>query len=344
MRVAVDLRVLIEPFESGISVYAKAMVLEMQKIKGVELELFYQARERCERVHKMFPKVQHVPISTMWHRMKSLLRFPVLPEGYFKKRPDIIWLPNRKEFYRTDIPVVMTVHDLVPERYGWTMSWKGRVLHKVFSLKRLLKLCDGVLVPTSSVGVSLPRGIKKEVTYEGVELAKKVEVPKRAKQFSKRPFFLTISPADPRKRLEWTIEMARAFPKMNFVIAGMKQGDKRFGRFRVKEAKNLFLLGRVTEREKLWLLRHARALLALSHYEGFDLPILEAVTAKCPVIMSNIAVHNELYRGTFVDSLDDLKAAIYGGAKIAQPRGDYSWESAAKRSLLLFRNVISNKN
>jgi len=316
------------------------MLSEFLKMKGVEVELFYQSRKRCERVHKMFPGVRHIPISTFWHRFKSLLRFPVLPDGYFKKKPDVIWLPNRKEFYRTEIPVVMTVHDLVPERFGRTMSVKGRILHKLFSLKRILRLCDGVIVPSSSVGVSLPRGLRKEVTFEGVSLAKKTEKVK-----VKKPFFLTIAPADPRKRLSWTVQMAKEFPKMNFVIAGMKEGDKRFGRCKIKESKNLFLLGRVSEEEKTWLLRNARALLALSRYEGFDLPVLEAVKAKCPVIMSDIAVHRELYKDAdFVGNLEELRAAILRDARVPKPRGDYTWEGAAKRALLLFRRVVADKN
>ena len=45
MRVAIDLRTLLEPFESGISVYTKAMLSEFLKMKGVEVELFYQSRK-----------------------------------------------------------------------------------------------------------------------------------------------------------------------------------------------------------------------------------------------------------------------------------------------------------
>lgn len=341
MRLAIDLRSLLEPFESGVSVYTRAMVTEFLRMRDLDVELFYQARKRCGSLHKEFPGVRHIEMSTFWHRLKSLLCFRALPDDYFEKRPDLIWLPDRREFFKTDIPVVMTVHDAVPERFSWTLSWKGRILHRIFPLRRLLKLCKAVLVPSFTVGSDLPRGVRKEVTYEGASFVERAEAVK-----VKKPYFLAISPADPRKRLDWVFEMARLFPKKNFVVAGMKKGDKRFSRLRLKKLKNVSLLGRVSEGEKLWLLKNAEAFLAVSAYEGFDLPVLEAAKAKCPIIMSDIAVHHELYKDAcFVSDECELRAAIYGGnARVPKLRGDYTWAGAAKRALLLFRRVVADKN
>lgn len=381
MRIAVDLRSLLEPFESGVKVYTQEMVTEFLRLEklgvGLKVDLFYQSRKRCERLHRQFPSVRHVKISTFIHRAKSVFGFRKLPDEYFAAKPDVIWLPDRREFYKTDVPVVMTIHDLVPEKYGKTLSFKGRVLHKIFSLKRSLKLCDGVLTPSYSTFVSVQKYmrkdkcVEKEVTYEGVNLALNETMPDLPKALKRNlkggnlrsEFFLMISPADPRKRFDWVLDMACRFPKVNFVVAGMKGQDKRFSRVggksvtaeKIKKMPNLFVLGRVTESEKLWLLRHAKALLALSKYEGFDLPVLEAVTTKCPVILSNIAVHHELYHldaACVVDDKTDLIAAISrmvsssnsGKSCVPKPRGEYSWERAAARALLLFRRVVGNKN
>lgn len=350
LRIAVDLRPLLEPHESGVTVYTKAMVAELLKLKGVGLDLFYQSSEKNDKIHVLFPKVRHVEISNTRFHLKSLFRFLELPEGFFVKKPDLIWLPDRRPFYRTEIPVVMTIHDQVPEKFARTLSIKSRVWHRLFSLKRLLRLSSGILLPSSTSGLTLPRSLQKEVTFEGANLAKSVKAPENNKKLNKRPFFLSISPADPRKRLNWVLEMAKKFPKAHFAIVGLKPGDKRFAKAGLKKMKNLFLYPQVSEEEKLWFLRNARALLSLSVYEGFDLPVLEAVRAKCPVIMSDIAVHNELYRceQPMVGNLDDLRFAIHkalnGDVKVPKPRGVYDWEGAAKRALLLFRRVLSNKD
>ena len=345
LRLAVDLRPLLEPFESGVTQYASAMLRELLKRRDVELDLFYQARQRCERIHEKFPSVRHLPISNTVFHLRSLLGTPRLPADYFKVKPDLIWIPDRRPFYKTGIPLVMTVHDRVPELCARTLSLKGRLWHRIFNLKRLLRLCSGVLLPSFTSGASLPSKLLKEVSYEGAELAFAVEPARQPTG----DFFLAISPCDPRKRLPWIFKMAQRFPKFHFVVLGLKPGDSRFANLRLQKLKNLELRGPVTEGEKTWFLRHAAALLALSSYEGFDLPVLEAVTAKCPVILSDIAVHHELYKEAwFVKTEAELEAALYRSKHskipVPKPRGIYTWEKAAERALLLFGRVLHHKD
>ena len=350
MRLAIDLRPLLDPFESGVTVYTKAMVAEFSKSADWRLDLFYQARKRDERIHALFPRVRHLPISNSWYHLRSLFKFPRLPKGYFPREPDLIWLPDRRPFYRTQIPLVMTVHDLAPEKCPRALSLKSRLWHAIFRLKRLLKLCDGILVPSETTAAALAEKCGKlnlKVTYEGANLVKNEERPKFAKRITQRPFFFTISPADPRKRLSWIIEMARLMHRINFVIVGVKENDKRFSRMKMKERKNLFLLSQISEGEKLWLLKRAKGLLALSEYEGFDLPVLEAVKAKCPVLMSDISVHHELYKTPecFVANTRELVAQInQNKLKVPVPRRNYSWGFSANRALLFFGGVVADKN
>lgn len=348
-RLAVDLRPLLERHESGVTHYAKALVHEfLQRGDLVELDLFYQARTRCEALHHLFPQVRHIPLSNTRFHLRCLLGFPTLPEAYFPHKPDLIWIPDRRPFYRTTIPLVMTVHDKVPELYPSTLSWKSRLWHLIFPLRRLLRLCSGLLVPTFTISQALQTKLPKEVTYEGAELEKATEPTFLSKKFPKR-FYLMISPSDPRKRLDWVLRLAERFPKENFVIIGLKKQDKRFASIRLRKRSNLFPFSQITEGEKAWFLRRAKALLALSRYEGFDLPVLEAVAAKCPVIMSDISVHNELYKNALmVRSFQELEQAVQRlrtfNAPVPQPRGRYTWEAAAQRSLLFFLRILFYKN
>lgn len=355
MRLAIDLRPLLEPCESGVTLYTKAMVKEFFKKKDLELDLFYQARNRFEPIHRLFPQVRHIPISNTVFHLHALFAFPSLPHTYFPQSPGLIWIPDRRPFYRSSIPLVMTIHDRVPEFYKHTLSFKSRLWHFLFPLKRLLKLCSGILVPSFTVGETLRQKISKEVTYAGAEVSKNEKIPLRARNILKVPFFLLISPSDPRKRLNWMFKMAVIFPKANFVVIGLKSKETRFAQTRLsqeifKRRRNIYLFSEVSDEEKSWFLHHAKALLALSEYEGFDLPVLEAVEARCPVIMSGISVHHELYKstGAFVENLQELKLALYralnGQLKVPTPRGVYTWGKAADRALFLFRRVLANKN
>lgn len=58
--------------------------------------------------------------------------------------------------------------------------------------------------------------------------------------------------------------------------------------------KNLHFLGRVTEEEKIRLFRASDVYVLPTRYEGFGLPLLEAMSAGCPVVSSDIPVVNEI--------------------------------------------------
>jgi glycosyltransferase involved in cell wall biosynthesis len=71
------------------------------------------------------------------------------------------------------------------------------------------------------------------------------------------------------------------------------------------------------------LMSGARAVLAPSAIEGFDLPALEALSLGVPVIASDIPVHRELARGArLVDPLDGPGWAAAVAAACAPPRAD----------------------
>jgi glycogen synthase len=98
--------------------------------------------------------------------------------------------------------------------------------------------------------------------------------------------------------------LARAMPAVlqrcpgaTFLFAG--QNPARAGDLtRICEANgslsSLVLLGRVSEEEKVRLMRSADCLVYPTRYESFGLPPLEAMAAGCPVVASNLPVVNEM--------------------------------------------------
>lgn len=339
--IAVDCRALIEKRVSGVSVYAEAIIKELKKHPAVKLKLFYQNAKRADHLHKRYPEILWIKKSSRLFHLTCLVWKPKMT---FDLEADVFWLPDRRPFYRTEIPVVMTIHDMVPKRHPQSLSLKSRLWHRLFSTKKLLKGVDGVICPSFTVESEIPREMLRCVSYEGASLTGKGEPIKKLKDFS-----LLLAPADPRKRFNWMIRLAKEFPKDQFVWAGVKPNDDRFKKKKSKLPRNIRRLNQITEDQKTWLLRNARLLFALSEYEGFDLPVLEAVRAKTPVILSDISVHQELYRGTnFVGTYDELRTEYLRSRQnvlaIPEPRGDYRWEAAAERSLLFLRRVIEHKD
>ncbi len=110
------------------------------------------------------------------------------------------------------------------------------------------------------------------------------------------------------------------------------------------------------DEEVCLLYQRALALVFPSFYEGFGLPPLEAMSAGCPVVLSDIPSHRELCGGAaeYVDpgSPDDIARGIRSvcedGARRAELRArgllraeDFSWARTALQTLEVFREVAA---
>jgi glycosyltransferase involved in cell wall biosynthesis len=111
----------------------------------------------------------------------------------------------------------------------------------------------------------------------------------------------------------------RAVPEARFVfVSHNRSGEAELLRLVAEGgvAGRLELLGRVSEDEKLGLLRAAAVVAAPSRYEGFGIPLIEALAAGAPVVTTDVTAGNEVIaherNGLLVPygDVDALAAAI----------------------------------
>ena len=82
----------------------------------------------------------------------------------------------------------------------------------------------------------------------------------------------------------------KLMPEKHLYIAGndsTEYADKIRNRIKQESIKNITLLGIVTQEEKVWLYQHCEAFVFPSLFEGFGLPVIEAMLFKKPVISSS---------------------------------------------------------
>jgi len=121
------------------------------------------------------------------------------------------------------------------------------------------------------------------------------------------PYILSLGALEPRKGAEHLIALARylakSAPNLSLVIGAGRYGDPRF----ISEAEklpNVLLKGYVGGDELLKLIKGARALLMLSRYETFGIPVIEAMAVGTPVIAARFAALPEIVgeAGILVDA------------------------------------------
>ena len=111
------------------------------------------------------------------------------------------------------------------------------------------------------------------------------------------PLFLFVGPGDPRKDVG-TFQRAFALlharhPGAQAFVVG--EAGRVFARRELRPGPGETWTGRVDDDALFALMRRATALVMPSRYEGFGLPILEALARGCPVIASDLPVFRETF-------------------------------------------------
>ncbi|MDZ7761277.1 MAG: glycosyltransferase family 1 protein [Desulfovermiculus sp.] len=171
-------------------------------------------------------------------------------------------------------------------------------------------------------------------------------------------YLLFVGTLEPRKNLDLIIEaLGRIQGDIPLVLTGWKGwGDKpwmeRAREYRIDT--NIYLTGYIDEQSLACLYSGAQALLYPSKYEGFGLPVLEAMACGCPVISSNAASLPEVAEDAalYVDPHDPDSLAeaitrfVYDGelrqtmrVKGLDQAARFSWQDAAKWTIEVFDKV-----
>ena len=233
-----------------------------------------------------------------------------------QQEPNIFWgaqnlLPR---YLPKEIPAVVTIHDCVHRHnLKYSPSLVHNLVHRYYfpqSIQRSFKIlavsnfvADEIQryfdVPTSSIEV-IPLGVNPIFLKEGINSQKVSDTRKRYSLNS--PYILSVGTLEPRKNLSILLRAFNLLPpsvqhKYQLVFAGKKGWHQRkFTKYlKSYEAKSqVKILGYVPRQDLAHLYAGAEVLAFPSHYEGFGLPLLEAMSAGCPVIACRTAAIQEV--------------------------------------------------
>lgn len=274
---------------------------------------------------RLTPNLHRLMIGTVGRpRLERL--FPVV-----ERASAILWPNFVRTPHRLDVPEVVIVYDATfrshPEDKPWwfNLGWGRLVQQALNSPARCVSISRAAADDlTRHFDVRRPL----EVLFPGVPPAC---APNASVEVPALPYVLAIGTASSRKNVDLVLRAHELLPVAArpgvVVVGGGHPGSP-----------HVDVRGTVDDAELSALLSGAAALVAPSFAEGFDLPVIEALSAGIPVLASDIPVHREVLGPEWpwffgVDDVHGLSALLGGIRTLGRvPDVDlarFDWERSA---------------
>ena len=200
-------------------------------------------------------------------------------------------------------PLAVTVHGFAPVSLnGWEYfrTLKGLVMSGLYAKHKRERWREARTAVGSIIAVSA--FVKDEaIRFTGVP-ADRIHVCHHGvdsnaftpgSETESEPYFFHISNDEPRKNVHAIVRAFRQLRRHCRVQLVLKLPEERARNYEKIEGVRV-VSGFLTTEELVRLYRHALAFIFPSLYEGFGLPILEAMACGCPVITSNVSACPEI--------------------------------------------------
>jgi glycosyltransferase involved in cell wall biosynthesis len=260
----------------------------------------------------------------------------------------------------SNIPSVTTIHDISPISHPEWFSKRYVALYRLLTA-HTARTTDQIITVSKfardEIAERYPKTRKRIVSiYNGVTerdwgAGKEVDV------LLDREYFLFVGAMNPRKNLQTLIESYRVYRNrtddpIELVLAGPDRDV--FASSNLPRTAGVRTFGFVPEDQLVWLYRNATAFVFPSLYEGFGLPIIEAMSAGTPVITSDrgamaevagdaallvdpnnaTALANALLRVT-TDPIIRDNLASRGPVRASE----FTWRRAAERTMEVYQST-----
>jgi glycosyltransferase involved in cell wall biosynthesis len=256
-----------------------------------------------------YVKSWYVPV-----RKLNVLAFEASP--MLARNCDVYWGTNHIIPALARGPKVVTIHDLLLFKYPDDQRWSGYSRRRLISsIKRAGRVVT-VSRTTADDLIHMFPGIagKVEVVRSGFDHPASVCPVKACSE----PYVVMLGAHRPRKNLPLAIATVARVRELGHRIRLVVTGEVH-ACFRPLLRSNDFVYaaGTLPREEMFSLISNARALLFPSMYEGFGFPILESMSANCPVIAMDTPISRE----------------IGGTGAFYQPNDAASWSKCLDRLL-----------
>jgi glycosyltransferase involved in cell wall biosynthesis len=380
MKIGIDIsRTIEEP--TGVGYYAKNLVHALSKVDSVNEYLLYGIFYECYPKEWKKAPIPNSPnfklhqkhslswfIRKRWkngrrYKEKLLGEIDILHSTAFTMPP--IYGPK----------IVVTIHDLscfVYPQYHTEANYQfvTRNVHQAARRASFIiadsentkrEIMRFLHVPEEKIGVIYLAAEERYNEKRSLEFITQV----KKKYHIQKPYFLTVGSLEPRKNLATALMAFKALLEIRridyqFVVIGGKGWKNESFYQLLKKLRiddHLVFTGYVPEEDLPALYQGAEIFVYPSFYEGFGLPVLEAMASGTPVITSNTSSLPEVAGDAALlvnpkevfEIYEAMEALITNPSLRKELRGKgldqskkFSWEKTARQTLEIYQKVVAN--
>ncbi len=250
------------------------------------------------------PAARHALAYLYWYNIAA-------PLALKKYKPDCWWQPYGFCSLTTGIPQLMVIHDLAYLHHPGFIAWHHRIFYQLFTAKFIKKANSLVTVSEFSKADMVKQfkiAVNKIEVISGAARADFQPIGWQEKEAVKAmhtqgsEYFLFTGGIHPRKNL---LNLLKAFSKfkkwqqsnMKLLVAGRLawKYDSLVEKLKsYKYREDVVMLGYLSDKELQEITASAYALVYPSFFEGFGLPVMEAMQSGVPVICSDTSSMPEI--------------------------------------------------
>ena len=380
MRIGIDCRTILNPHSgerAGVGHYVDGLVSALiDRYPDAEFVLYFDYRVRdISGFARKNVKVKHFPFSQYGKYLSFGYSHMLITAYLLKEGLDILHVPAGSIPFTYPKKVVYTVHDLAIFKHPeWFPS---SFISRNVLVPQTIRKADAIIAVSASTAHDLKQlfnvpSKKVSIIHHGFDVHK-IPLKRRANETIEKyklpkRYVLFVGTIEPRKNVEGLMRAFVALQEKNPALADVAlvlAGQEGYHSEQVmqtlmalKTKRSIRYIGYVTHNEKVELLRHAAAFVFPSFYEGFGLPILEAMALGVPVVTSKTTSMPEIAEraALFIDPTnvaditrglrevltkpDVAKRLHEAGPKQA---AKFSWQRCAEETMAVYRKVAGKK-
>ncbi|MCK5617100.1 glycosyltransferase family 4 protein [Candidatus Pacearchaeota archaeon] len=295
-----------------------------------------------------------IPFPRLWTQLRLSW------EIWRNKRIDNLFIPSHVMPLIHPKNTTITIHDVAFKRFPNSYGWLSRT-YLDFGAKFAVKRAQKIIVPSEATKQDLIKFYQANpdkitvipLGFEAPDIELTTEdIAKTLNEYHLKPrhYFLFVGRIETKKNLRILIEAFKEVhknnPYMKLVLAG-KPGVGFAEILRGTEGDNIILTDYIGEKEKWALMANCLAFTFPSLFEGFGLPLLEAMAAGVPIVASEIPTSYEIAKNNALFFKTDDAQALFHHLKMLVEQtgwwdkliqnhewtlGKYTWEKCAEKT------------